>query len=283
MGQFAYDVDASNFREIVIEGSKQAPVVVDFWAEWCGPCKVLKPILEKLADEYGGKFILAKVDSDRNQELAAQFGVRGIPSVKAIVDGKLADEFSGALPESAVRQFLDRLIPSPADELRAQAAELRAAGDTSKALQVLAEASRLDTGNESVRIDAAEILLDLDQNEDAQRLLDSLSPDTRSEDRVQQLLARLAFAAAPPVDGDEADLRTRLNAPAINLAQALYVAGGLKTGRVMVKDEDMCLHCGLCAERCPTGAWDMQKFLLETTKAGPGCRSRAPKKELLPA
>jgi formate hydrogenlyase subunit 6/NADH:ubiquinone oxidoreductase subunit I len=73
-------------------------------------------------------------------------------------------------------------------------------------------------------------------------------------------------------NGEEAELRTRLKAPALNLAQDLYVSGALKTGRVMVKDEDVCLHCGLCAERCPTGAWDMQKFLLLTTKAGPACR-----------
>jgi NADPH-dependent glutamate synthase beta subunit-like oxidoreductase len=85
------------------------------------------------------------------------------------------------------------------------------------------------------------------------------------------------------VNGEEADLRTRLNAPATNLAQDLYVSSTLRTGRIMAKDEDVCLHCGLCAERCPTGAWDMQKFLLEMTHAGPGCRSRAPKKELAPA
>ena len=85
------------------------------------------------------------------------------------------------------------------------------------------------------------------------------------------------------VNGEEAELRTRLNAPATNLAQDLYISSTLKTGRIMAKDEDVCLHCGLCAERCPTGAWDMQKFLLEMTHAGPGCRSRAPKRELLPA
>ena len=85
------------------------------------------------------------------------------------------------------------------------------------------------------------------------------------------------------VNGEEADLRTRLNAPAKNLTQDLYVSNTLKTGRIMAKDEDVCLHCGLCAERCPTGAWDMQKFLLEMTPAGPGCRSRAPKREPVPA
>jgi ferredoxin len=76
-------------------------------------------------------------------------------------------------------------------------------------------------------------------------------------------------------DGEEGELRARLNAPALNLTQPLYVAGGLKTGRIMAKDEDVCLHCGLCAERCPTGAWDMQKFLLTTTPAGPACRQPA--------
>ena len=85
------------------------------------------------------------------------------------------------------------------------------------------------------------------------------------------------------VNGEEADLRTRLNAPANNLTQDLYVSSTLKTGRIMAKDEDVCLHCGLCAERCPTGAWDMQKFLLEMTPAGPGCRSRTAKKEPVPA
>ena len=210
MGQFAFDVDGTNFTEVVIEGSKKTPVVVDFWAEWCGPCKVLKPILEKLADEYRGQFILAKVDADHNQSIAAQFGVRGIPSVKAFVDGELVDEFSGAIPESAVRQFLDRLMPSPIDELRVKAAELRTAGDPGKALQVLAEASKLDTANEAIRVDAAAILLDLNQNEEAQRLLDSLSPATLAEDRVQQLLARLAFASGRQGTGDEATLRERI-------------------------------------------------------------------------
>ena len=84
-------------------------------------------------------------------------------------------------------------------------------------------------------------------------------------------------------NGDESELRTRLKAPALNLVQDLYVSGELKTNRVMVKDEDVCLHCGLCAERCPTGAWDMQKFLLNTTQAGPACRDHAPKARALEA
>lgn len=231
MSQFAYDVDASNFERIVLENSRHTPVVMDFWAEWCGPCKVLKPILEKLAEEYQGKFILAKINADHNQELAAQFGVRGIPSVKAVYNGELLEEFSGAIPEAQVRAFLDRIIPSPAEELRAAANRARAAGDSAQALQLLAEASKLDAGNEEVRLDAADILLSLDQLDEAKRLLDSLSPATRMEDRAQQLIARLTFALGGQQGGDESDLRQRIAAdPAdmelrMQLANLLVAAG----------------------------------------------------------
>jgi putative thioredoxin len=218
MGQHSFDVGRENFQQVVVEGSKKVPVVVDFWAEWCGPCRVLKPILEKLAEEYQGKFVLAKVNADQNPDLAAQYRVRGIPSVKAIVNGQVVDEFSGAIPESAVREFLDRIIPSPAEELRLKAAGLKAAGDTAGALQTLAEASKLDMANENVRLDAAEILLDLGQTDEAARLLDSLSPATRAETRAQQLLARLTFARASASGHDEQSLRARIAATPDDMA-----------------------------------------------------------------
>jgi len=97
------DVSAQDFNQVVIEGSRRTPVIVDFWAPWCAPCRALAPVLEKLETEYQGKFTLVKVNSDENQELAAQYGVRGIPNVKAFVGGELVDEFSGALPEQRVR------------------------------------------------------------------------------------------------------------------------------------------------------------------------------------
>ena len=230
MGQFAFDVTAANFQSVVIDGSQTVPVVVDFWAPWCGPCKSLKPILEKLAEEFQGRFILAKVNADENQELAAQFGVRGIPDVKAVHQGRIVDEFSGALPESAVREFLARILPSPADELRAKAVEMRAGGDLAGALQVLGEASKLDMQNEDVRIDAADILLDLDQPDETRRLLDSLSAVSQMDDRVQRLRAKLSFAQGGQVVGDEAGLRDRIAAQPDDMQARLDLANLLVAG-----------------------------------------------------
>jgi putative thioredoxin len=117
-----FDVDEAGFAERVLERSREVPVVVDFWADWCGPCKALSPALEAAATARAGKVELAKVDVDRNQRLAAQFRVQGIPSVKAFRDGAVAAEFTGALPPPEVERFFDALVPSEADELAARGA-----------------------------------------------------------------------------------------------------------------------------------------------------------------
>ncbi|MGK2951347.1 MAG: tetratricopeptide repeat protein [Thiobacillus sp.] len=232
MSEHALDVGLADFPQHVLEESKQRPVVVDFWAPWCGPCKSLKPVLEKLAAEYGGKFLLAKINSDDNQELAARYGVRGIPSVKAFINGEPVDEFSGALPEAEVRAFLDRLIPSPVEELRMLAAELRAAGDLSGALQKLAEASKIDPAHTGVRLDAAEIMLDLNEADEAQRLMASVPDD--ADPRVPQLKARLQFMGAAGEDvaaltakvaANENDLAARLKFANLLVAAGQYEAG----------------------------------------------------------
>jgi putative thioredoxin len=194
MGAHAYDVNEADFSRVVIEGSRKVPVLVDFWAEWCAPCRALKPILEKLADEYQGRFLLAKVNSDQNQALAARYGVRGIPNVKAFVGGELVDEFSGALPEAMVREFIEGLMPSEAEELRRQAAAALASGASDGALALLERAAEREPQNDAIRLDRAEILLDLGRADEARALLGALSILTRDETRAAGLIARAAFA-----------------------------------------------------------------------------------------
>jgi len=227
----SFDVTAANFQQVVLDAPQNVPVLVDFWATWCGPCKALKPILEKLADEYQGKFILAKIETDANPELASQFGIRGVPNVKAFLNGEMVDEFSGALPEGQVRQFIERLIPSPGEELRLQALDVYARGDAAKALQLLGQASQLDPRNEKIRVDAAAIMLDAGETAEAQRLLASLSPATAQEQRVQELLARIEFAEMARELPDADSLRARIAGNENDLEARLQLANLLAADR----------------------------------------------------
>lgn len=221
----AIDVSAKDFNETVIEGSRRVPVIVDFWAPWCAPCRALAPVLEKLATEHQGKFTLVKINSDENQPLAAQWGVRGIPNVKAFVGGKLVDEFSGALPEPMVREFLKRVIPSPAEELRLQAeAVYRESRDGVKALNLLTQALEVDPRHEPALIDSAAVLADLGRHEEAKPFLDRLAPVTQMDERVAALRARLDFADAAAHGLDAQALERRLGQAPDDLEARLQLA-----------------------------------------------------------
>jgi putative thioredoxin len=228
------DADKDTFSAVVIEGSRKAPVIVDFWAPWCGPCRALGPILEKLADEYAGRFTLVKINSDENQEIAAEYGVRGIPNVKAFVGGVVVDEFTGALPESGVRAFIERVVPSPAEELRDQAARVYAqTRDVQQTLELLSQAENLDARNENVRIDRAAVLVDAGRDDEARTVIASLSALGQMDERVNALRARLDLAqgaAEAPSEAvltqriatDETDLQARLQLAHLFVARAAY-------------------------------------------------------------
>ncbi len=217
------DVTPDTFQREVIERSREVPVVVDFWAEWCGPCRMLGPVLEQLAAQDEGRWVLAKLDTQAWPELANEFRIQGIPAVKAFKDGQVVDEFVGALPPPAVRQWLDRLLPSLADLKAVEAAEARARGEREAAVALYDEALGLTP-------DHAESLLSLAElsPERARELLGRLPPrlDAAAAARKSRLLLALEAGAE-----DEEDLVATLTVdpdalePRWALAHALAARG----------------------------------------------------------
>ena len=169
------DVTVENFEAEVLQASTQIPVLVDFWAPWCGPCKSLGPVLEKLEADYGGRFKLVKINSDDEQQISQAFGIRSIPTCVLIKDGKPADGFMGALPEGKVREFLDKHLPSEgeliAEEDLSEAEQLLAQGDTSSALAKLQEALAVNPANDETRFDYVKLLIAMGELETAQAAL----------------------------------------------------------------------------------------------------------------
>jgi len=192
MNTHSFDTGTETFERDVLQASEKVPVLVDFWAPWCAPCRALKPILEKLAGEYQGRFLLAKVNSDEHPKLSASMGVRGIPNVKAFVDGKMVDEFTGALPESGVRAFIDRLIPTPGEKLRRTARALVSQGDFDEAERHLRNGLELEPGNHALRLDLVELLLAKNSQAEAEEIFAPI-PERERDERADRLYSVLAF------------------------------------------------------------------------------------------
>lgn len=217
-----FDATTARFQDDVLQKSLEVPVLVDFWATWCGPCKTLGPILEKLANEYNGAFLLAKVDVDAEQQLAGYFGIRSVPTVVLIKDGQPVDGFPGAVPEGQLRQFLAQhgIEPLAADVPDAIEDVAPAVVDPHVEVQTLRDAIAAEPARDDLKLDLALALTRTGDIDEATRLLDALPANLAVDDRAKRARATLGFSAllkdAPPraelerrIAADAGDLRAR--------------------------------------------------------------------------
>jgi len=213
VGDIIKDSDTNNFSKDVIDQSTKIPVVVDFWAPWCGPCKQLSPTLDKLAREYGGKIQLVKINVDENQELATQMRVQSIPMVVAFKDGQPVDGFAGALPESQLRQFFEKLTGSegsPIEQALEKASMMVTNGDTQNAAEIYSQILAQDPTNAASHAGVAKCLIEEEGIEKAQAYLKGLHADILNKEEVKSVLAAIDLENAS-TDSEETDsLRQKL-------------------------------------------------------------------------
>lgn len=235
MSDHVIAVSSQDFERQVLAASQHMPVLVDFWAPWCQPCRALGPVLERLAAEYAGRIRVVKVNSDENQALSSRLSVRSIPTVKAFVAGELVDEFTGAQPEGEVRAFIERLLPSPAEPYRQAAREAMAAGDRATAMEMLRQAIQVDPQSEDAWFDLAEFFLTVGELDQAKKLLERLvatgagGETSPNRGRLEALQAKLELLSkvddtAGPADEQQLALEARIDADPADLAARLELA-----------------------------------------------------------
>ncbi len=211
MSDYIVNIDETNAAALLIDESHRRPVVVDFWADWCEPCKVLMPLLEKLAHEYQGAFLLAKVNADEQQGITQQFGVRSLPTVMVIQNGQPVDGFAGAQPEAQVREMLGKYLPKPWDALLMQANELMTQGDFQGAVVPLRQAWEESGKQHEISIAYAHGLIEALRLDEAEAVLDGIrmaDQDAAYEKLRAQIDIKREAAKSPEIEALEAQLAT---------------------------------------------------------------------------
>ena len=246
------EITAQSFQQDVVEQSKERLVLVDFWAPWCEPCRHLTPILEKLADEFGGRILLAKVNVDDNQDLAGAFGVQSIPVVFAIHQEQPVDQFMGILPEDELRERINALLPSPGEELLKRGSELEAT-DPAAAEAAYREAIELDDSDDRPKVALARVLVALERHEEAARLIARLEERGFLEPEAEAVKHQLELHEAAEEAGSVTEARQAVEASPDDMQARIRLADALAGDR---KFEDAMKECLIVVERDRDGAGD---------------------------
>ena len=212
------EATAKNFASAVIEKSRETLVLVDFWADWCAPCRMLMPVLAALATEFSGKIQLVKVNTDKESQLATEYGVRSLPTVKLFKAGQVVDEFMGVLPERAVRELIERYLDRPADHQIRVAVELSATGQHDESIKLLAAALAEDPKYDKTRLALAEEQIEVGSLADARQTLNEVSNQVRFDAPFKSLIARLELAEIANSDVDRTTLEKRISSNPDDLA-----------------------------------------------------------------
>jgi putative thioredoxin len=227
--KFVFAATDGDFDQLVLERSRELPVVVDFWAPWCGPCRQLAPVLERLVEARGGQVLLAKVNTDEEQGLAARYRVEALPTVIAFRDGQPVLDFVGLLPEQQLADFLDRICPSQA-ERQAREAEALAKTNPPQAEKLYRQALQDNPHQEAAVLGLAQLLIERDQDAEAAELLDRVGIVGTRGPEVEQLRAVMALRQEAPSHGDEPTLREKIDIDPRN-PQLRYEVGCVLAGK----------------------------------------------------
>ncbi len=250
------DITEENFETEVIQQSEQTPIVIDFWAPWCGPCQQLAPLLEKLVEEFQGKFRLAKINIDEQQGLAAAFRVESIPTVVAFQNGQPVDHFQGILPEETLKEWITQLIPSP---LQILLQEAQAAEETDPALAETKyrEAAALDPGNDAIKLRMAAVLVKLSRFDECAQIINELETRGFLEPEAEQIKSQLELQAASDEAGGVEVARATLAADPENAEFKIALADALAISNKHEEALEICLS------------------IIEQDKAGAGVEAKA--------